>query len=314
LIHFYTNQIPIADLASSTGISHLLEGLKFVGLPEAVLTSIRGLLNDGSALVITILFFFLPFSSVGALIISLLLPAYKSSLVLVQSSLPSQPQHDSQPHSTSTIQKSYNLLTSWFQSSSSQKQKTEKKSPIQSNPILFWLEYWMCLAVLLILQTYGVIRLWPTSSMVLCLWLQNSHFCGATMIFRWVTKLFQDIASYEKTRSITAPPPSPPPSPPQTPTSASASAPTTVDSTPPAPTPIPSSIVAPPPSPPPPAVAVYVDDVFTPEGNLVEEEEEAPLGNNASDQDLPSRVTEEEEKVIEEDEDICLVESDVGRD
>lgn len=173
----------------------------------------------------------------------------------------------------------------------------------------------MCLAVLLILQTYGVIRLWPTSSMVLCLWLQNSHFCGATMIFRWVTKLFQDIASYEKTRTITAPPPSPPPSPPQTPTSASASAPTTVDSTPSAPTPIPSSIVAPSPPPsPPPAVAVYVDDVFTPEGNLVEEEEEAPLGNNTSDQDLPSRVTEEEEKVIEEDEDICLVESVVGRD
>jgi hypothetical protein len=273
-----------------------------MGLPDAILTSIRGLLNDGSALIIAVLFFFLPFnlSKIGALIISLLLPAYKSSLVIVQSPPHLSQQHSltsaaaasshSKPHTTTTIQKSYQLLTSFFPfSKSSQKVEEKKQTPIESNPILFWLEYWMCLALLLTLQTYGVVRLWPNSSMLLCLWLQNSHFCGATMIFRWVGKLFQDIVSYEKTRSVPSPP-SPP---------ALSAPPADVVVADPAASPTdPLSPSA--------AVSVYVDDILSPLPN--EEEVMAEVENTPV--TVTAQQSVQEQQPQDDDDDICLVEQE----
>lgn len=216
-IHYYTNQIPVADLASNSGVSQILNTLRFFGLPESILSSIRGLLHDSGALIIAIIFFFLPFnlSKIGALIISLLLPAYKSSLVIVEMRTASEKKSSSSSASNpsegnqSTLTKSFHLLTSYlpFMKSSSQ-EKQQPPPPI--NKIQFWLEYWMCLATLSLLQIYGIAKFWPTSLMILTLWLQNSHFHGASLVFQWSGKFINELVNYEKTRSKTVTTPAAP--------------------------------------------------------------------------------------------------------
>jgi hypothetical protein len=224
LVHYYTNQIPAADLASSSGISHALNFLQFIGLPSSILASLKGLLHDSSALMISIIFFFLPFnlSKIGAVIVTLLLPAYKSSLVIVETRATSSNKTSTKtredkeaPQKTKTSM--FTSALNWLQFTRSA-QSPASQTP-QQNRVQFWLEYWMCLATLLLLQSYGVIRLWPNSQMVLCLWLQNSHFSGAAMIFQRSSKLYRDLVSYEKTRAsapralLAAAPPPPPASP-----------------------------------------------------------------------------------------------------
>jgi hypothetical protein len=221
LVHYYTNQIPAADLASSSGISHALNFLQFLGLPSSILASLKGLLHDSSALMISIIFFFLPFnlSKIGAVIVTLLLPAYKSSLAIVETRATSSNKTSTKtredkeaPKKTKTSM--FTSALNWLQFTRSA-QSPASQTP-QQNRVQFWLEYWMCLATLLLLQSYGVIRLWPNSQMVLCLWLQNSHFSGAAMIFQRSSKLYRDLVSYEKTRAsapralLAAPPPPPP--------------------------------------------------------------------------------------------------------
>jgi hypothetical protein len=62
LIHYYTNQIPVVELAFISGFSHILVALKFFHVPETIITSIKGLLDDCEALMLGLTFFFLPFS------------------------------------------------------------------------------------------------------------------------------------------------------------------------------------------------------------------------------------------------------------
>jgi hypothetical protein len=195
----------VADLSSSAGISHLLSALQFIGCPSSVLASIKGLLHDSGALLITLIFFFLPFnlSKIGVVIITLLLPAYKSSLVIVEAKANPIQKPTSAPK-MQTTKVGTSMVTSvmnWLQISRPV-QPLAPQTP-HENRVQFWLEYWMCLATLLLLQSYNVIQLWPNSQMVLCLWLQNSHFSGAAMIFQRTSRLYHDLVSYEKTRKPT---------------------------------------------------------------------------------------------------------------
>eukprot|EP00602_Paraphysomonas_sp_CaronLab_P000292 CAMPEP_0185032260 /NCGR_PEP_ID=MMETSP1103-20130426/20210_1 /TAXON_ID=36769 /ORGANISM="Paraphysomonas bandaiensis, Strain Caron Lab Isolate" /LENGTH=259 /DNA_ID=CAMNT_0027568089 /DNA_START=824 /DNA_END=1603 /DNA_ORIENTATION=- len=144
--------------------------MRFIGIPGSIVESIRGLLEDSGAVLISVMFMFMPFriASVGVVIVAILLPAYKSGRTVV----------DLQP---------------------SNKPKKEKTSvvPVTAEG---WLEYWFCLGMLMLFRSYGIATIWPSSFMALALWLQSSHFRGASVLRVKAQGFVRDMMLYERRR------------------------------------------------------------------------------------------------------------------
>ena len=162
LIQHYVNKIPAADLGKST--QGLFTSLRFLGVSQTIISTAKGLLDDGVAVVLAAAFVFTPFAvaNVGVIIIALLLPAYKSAKLVAGPG------------------------------------KLHKENTTSTSAIQTWLQYWLCLGLLLLLRDYNMATLYPSAMMALTLWLQNSHFQGASTAIRHTVGFVQELLSYEK--------------------------------------------------------------------------------------------------------------------
>jgi hypothetical protein len=64
-----------------------------------------------------------------------------------------------------------------------------------------WLAYWTCLGLLLLLKAYNINRLWPSSAMVLTLWLQNSHLRGGEYVLAKVAAFAHTVSTYKREKT-----------------------------------------------------------------------------------------------------------------
>lgn len=158
LISYYAKRIPAVEMSKAIPMDTLATGLRFVGAKPSHISMLRALLEDTIALVITLLLLFSPspLATIGVVLVALLLPAYKSSNVLLSPARASAPD------------------------------VAEMKR---------WMEYWFCIGFLWLLRSYKI-KLWPSIMMLCALWLQNSHFTGAHRLVNHLLLLFGPFLSW----------------------------------------------------------------------------------------------------------------------
>lgn len=178
LIQFYTDKIPAANLGSSSSLDSIFMGLKFFGFSEGIIRGLKGLLEDSVAVMVCVVFFFMPgrLANIGVIIISLLLPAFKSSNCVFIAR--ANPQHIGS-------------------SSVSIPASTPSSSKLSSLTPKMWLEYWTCLGFLMLLRFYNI-RLWSSSMMLVCLWLQNANFHGSSVVLVRVVNFVNALLCYKR--------------------------------------------------------------------------------------------------------------------
>jgi hypothetical protein len=188
LIQHYTDKIPAAGLGSSASVDSVFLGLKFMGVSERVVRGLKGLLEDSVAVLVCAVFLFLPgrLANIGVIIIALLLPAYKSSNCVFIAR-----------EQAAGLEKRKALPPSSSSSSSLSSSAVAASRKVSSMTPLMWLEYWTCLGVLMLLRFYNV-RLWASSMMLLCLWLQNANFHGSSVVLVRVVKFVNVLLCYKR--------------------------------------------------------------------------------------------------------------------
>ena len=168
VIHYFINQVPITKLEDFNGIQHLLVGLQYVRVPITLINSIKGLLSDSSVLFITIFCLFTPFklSSIGVVFVSLLIPAFKSTkLILNYRKLhfkkKQQQQQQIEFEKEEKIEKItfQNFFNSFFNWSNNSSTHINNEYDLVEKDLLFWFDYWTCIGVLLVCKTYSIIYL-----------------------------------------------------------------------------------------------------------------------------------------------------------
>jgi hypothetical protein len=208
IIHYYMSKVPIPDIAYT---SNLISYLKYTGISERILLNIQGLLSDSIALIVCCVFVFMPtrLANIGVVLVALLLPAYKTSTIInnrLRKEIPRTPSPAASIEQDAPNSSVIERIGGFF--SPKPKAKVEKKkSPSPQSPddpdnkdndvMRKWLEYWACIAFLLLLQSYKM-RLWPSSMMILSLWLQNTYFQGAHVSYKFVYNATIGIIVYNK--------------------------------------------------------------------------------------------------------------------
>jgi hypothetical protein len=180
LIQYYTDKIPAASLGSSTTLDSLFMGLKFFGFSERVIKALKGLMEDSVAVMVCFLFLFMPsrLANIGVIIIALLLPAYKSSNCVFAS------------RELAVDMARRRLLPPNTPSTAAAK-KLSSLTP------KMWLQYWTCLGFLWLLRFHDI-RLWASSMMVFCLWLQNANFHGASVVLTRIVNFVDALLCYKR--------------------------------------------------------------------------------------------------------------------
>lgn len=154
ILTYYVEKIPVANFGSNYG-NAVLNGLQFarlISVKNAVF--LQNLLGDTVLVLICAVFSFTPtyLATLGVVSIVMILPAFKSSKLIL-------------------------LLVN---SSDAQQQS-------QVDEHVFWLKYWCCFAGMITLECFGI-YMWCIVAMVLFSWLQHSYFCGANKVFAFVLK------------------------------------------------------------------------------------------------------------------------------
>ena len=188
LIQYYTDKIPAANLGSSASLDSVFMGLKFFGLSDRIIKGLKGLMEDSVAVMVCVLFLFMParLANIGVIIIALLLPAYKSSNCVFIA----REAHAATKHKA--------LLTNQNNSTATSVGNKKKTAVfISSMTPKMWLEYWTCLGILMLLRFYNI-RLWASSMMVLCLWLQNANFHGSAVVIMRVINFANVLLCYKR--------------------------------------------------------------------------------------------------------------------
>jgi hypothetical protein len=178
VIQYYIDKIPAAGLGSSTSLDSVFMGLKFFGISENIIKGLKGLMEDSVAVMVCLIFLFMPsrLANVGVIIIALLLPAYKSSnaVFIARESAVNSEKHLVESKKSSTV-----------------------SSKLSSMGPKMWLEYWTCLGFLWMLRFYDI-RLWASSMMLFCLWLQNANFRGSAVVLRRVISFVNTLLCYKR--------------------------------------------------------------------------------------------------------------------
>ena len=143
-LKYLARNIPSSNFGATQG-SSLISLLKMMRILNAKYEFfLRSLQQDTVIVFLASVFAFCPWriSYVGVIIVSLLFPAFKSSNTILQ------------------LRGGHN--------------RDEEK--------VFWLEYWVCWALLWCLRCYGF-HIWPSALLAAALWLQHSYFRGAACVF-----------------------------------------------------------------------------------------------------------------------------------
>ena len=85
ILHKLISRIPLADIASSNYLQSLLSSLSYMYIiPEYTIVIIKGLLQDSVIFLLTLIFIFTPtfIANFGVVLVTIVLPAYKTSLIL----------------------------------------------------------------------------------------------------------------------------------------------------------------------------------------------------------------------------------------
>lgn len=188
ILFHYVSKIPISQLfVSSSGsggsvTSVIIPYLRFVGVSDRIQSYIKGLLSDTLTLAISLLFMFFPsrLAYVGVIIVCLLLPAYKSSLVVSDMVL-------LENANATKVNRAMN--------------STDKQDiPEVVQQLHKWLQYWVCMGLLLLMYWYHI-RLWASSMMLTGLWLQNTYFEGANKVWVNGNSIIFGLVNYRRPES-----------------------------------------------------------------------------------------------------------------
>ncbi len=134
---------------------------------------IRAILQDSVVSIMAILFVFLPFpfSTIGMVTISLVLPAFRSVAVtnMIRHRLHSQHRHGQDAADGRAR---------------GPRQSREHSQSRAGEVVLMslssqWINYWICIGFVWLFKLY-VVDLWPSVTISASLWLQHSYFNGAT--------------------------------------------------------------------------------------------------------------------------------------
>jgi len=165
--------------------SRLLTGIRYMNLiGERQEDFLRALMQDSIAFLLTLMFSFFPspLANFGIIIISMLLPLFKSASTLTGRFSGTL---DAKLCNTIALQrKEKSPLRNNFTTFISPKADLTLLRPAERALLLErkrWLEYWICLYFIFILKLYGY-NIWPSIFMWICLWLQHNFFQGATVI------------------------------------------------------------------------------------------------------------------------------------
>lgn len=163
LFHLLQRRLPSVDLGIIRLIDYTSTFLIRRGIPAFYIDILKGFLLDTYALVLTIVFCCTPtaFANFGVALIALVLP----------------------------LMRSYEVLHNHHKALAS---KTKHKTPTDNKPMLFMVHYWICFALLWLAKLY-FIALWPSTTMLLCLYLQNSFLHGATAVLNETKALIQTL-------------------------------------------------------------------------------------------------------------------------
>lgn len=164
---------------------------------DSQVSFLQALFQDSVATILAAVFLFTPnpFATVGAVIIAILLPAFRTSAV-VASAVPAD-------GATGELAKLARPPNGTGNSSSSvtETAKKREKMIIGVDHVLstHWLRYWVCFSVLWCVRIY-VMNPWASVLIVSCLWLQHSYFQGSSQLTSFIVDAATAIA--ERNRRI----------------------------------------------------------------------------------------------------------------
>ena len=170
--------------------SRILTGLRYMNvIGERQEDFLRALMQDSIAFLLTLLFSFVPspLANFGIIVISMLLPLFKSAGTLTGRWSGSLDARLSNPNGTQRKDKS-GLRSPVLVAFISPKTDLTSLRPAEKALLIErkrWLEYWICYYFLFLLKLYGY-NMWPSIFMWICLWLQHNYFLGATVVLKGI--------------------------------------------------------------------------------------------------------------------------------
>jgi hypothetical protein len=149
---------------------------------------LQALFQDGVATIIAVIFIFTPdpLASVGMVIISLLLPAFRTSAVVASVS-----------RNTASSLELAKLARSSVPASGGGKKAASSTVGVDNVLSTHWLRYWVCLSVLWCMRIY-VLRMWPSIVIISTLWLQHSFFQGSSKLTAFLVDTAKALAERNK--------------------------------------------------------------------------------------------------------------------
>ena len=169
--------------------SRFLTGIRYMNLiGERQEDFIRALMQDSIAFLLTLLFSFSPspLANFGIIVISMLLPLFKSAGTLTGRFSGSLDSKLCNPNGSQRKEKK--TIKSPLATYISPKTDLTSLRPAEKALLLErkrWLEYWICYYFLFLLKLYGY-NMWPSIFMWICLWLQHNYFLGASVLLKGI--------------------------------------------------------------------------------------------------------------------------------
>ena len=159
------------------------------------------LLQDSVATILAIIFLFTPYpiSNIGMVLISLLLPAFRTSAVVASADITNITSKELAKLARQTVDTSHNTNTTTSTSSTNmsisnihQNQEnntnnkefeeeyevTELSLSVDSALNTHWLRYWICISILWCIRIY-IMNIWCSIMIIITLYLQHSYFKGS---------------------------------------------------------------------------------------------------------------------------------------
>ncbi|KAJ1427000.1 hypothetical protein B484DRAFT_450451 [Ochromonadaceae sp. CCMP2298] len=197
--------------ASPEQTGYLFSSLKMMRLiSDAQVEFLQSLLQDSVATLLAVCFIFTPtfIASFGMVTVALLLPAFRTAAEVGSFVKSADGSTVAGPRSRKGFESPSERVASAVKARAAKGAKAIPKVPsglfsplsaLFSSPKAeakstevdwhgeyqaHWLRYWICLAVLWLQRIYWV-RLWPSTMILLTLYLQHSYFRGATRVTQW---------------------------------------------------------------------------------------------------------------------------------
>ncbi|KAJ1427014.1 hypothetical protein B484DRAFT_450441 [Ochromonadaceae sp. CCMP2298] len=180
--------VPVS-LGGELQSSYLFSALKVMNLvSDAQLLFLQALFQDSIATLLALFFIFMgsiPYvATLGMVIITLLLPAFRTAAAVGYAS------------SASSTQGTNHRLALIAGGSAALKRKNSNLG--EEEPMAFqlhWLNYWVCFSALWLVRIY-FISIWPSLVILLALYLQHSYFRGASVLCMWTYTQYMYITVY----------------------------------------------------------------------------------------------------------------------